>query len=63
MAERSKVIPMHPLREVLREFETLMDEEAEDAPKDGPCRRCNGTGTEVIYNEQTRITTARRCTH
>lgn len=63
MVENSKVVPMRPLREVLRDYEALIDDEAEDAPKDGPCRRCNGTGSEVIYNEQTRTTSARRCAH
>lgn len=63
MDEDSKVIPMRPLRDVLAEFEALIGEESADAPKDGPCRRCNGTGTEVTYNEQTKVTSARRCTH
>lgn len=63
MEEDSKVIPMRPLRDVLAEFEALIDDEAGYASKDGPCKRCNGTGTEVIYNEQTKVTSARRCTH
>jgi len=62
MDEHSKVIPMRPIRDVLRDFESMVDAE-EDAPDDGRCRRCNGTGTELIVDEQTKITSARRCTH
>lgn len=63
MAEDSKVDPMRPLREVLREFEALIDSEETDAPGDGPCGRCNGTGTEVIYDDQGKSKSARRCNH
>lgn len=64
MDELSKVIPMRPLRDVLAELEKLIDSEQDNAPPpDGPCRRCNGTGTEVIYNEQTKLTSGRPCGH
>lgn len=63
MAEDSKVIPMRPLRDVLHEFESLIDSEESDAPIDGPCRRCNGTGTEPIRNERGLIVSARPCSH
>lgn len=61
MAEDSKVIPMRPLRDVLREFEDMMDAEETAAPKDGPCTRCNGTGTEVIREHG--YESARPCSH
>ena len=63
MDEHSKVVPMRRIREVLREFEELMENETDGAAEDGPCRRCNGTRTEVIYNEQTGVTSARPCDH
>lgn len=60
MAEDSKVIPMRPLRDVLREFEELI-EAGDDAPTDDPCTRCNGTGTEVI--RQSGYESAKPCNH
>ena len=63
MAEDSKTVPMRPLRDVLREFETLIDLEEGEAPNDGPCRLCNGTGTEVIYDDQGQSKGARPCSH
>lgn len=63
MGEDSKVVPMRPLRDVLREFEALIDDEAGDAPKDGPCKRCNGTGTELIYNERGQVSGGKKCSH
>lgn len=61
MAEDSKVVPMRPLRDVLREFEEMIDAEEDGAPADGPCPRCNGTGTEVI--RQPKYESSRPCSH
>ena len=61
MDDLSKVTPMRPLRDVLREFESLMDSEAEDAPKDEPCMRRNGTGTELVKDGN--LVRARACKH
>lgn len=63
MDEDSKVIPMRPLREVLTEFEAAIEQEERTSNNDGPCPMCNGTGTEIVHNEQTKVTSARRCQH
>lgn len=63
MAEDSKVVPMRPLRDVLREFEALIESEEAGAANNGPCEHCNGTGTETIRNEQGIIVSARPCSH
>ena len=62
MEEDFKVTPMRPLREVLREFEDAIETDGA-AASDDPCPRCNGTGTEVIYNEQLKTSSGRRCSH
>lgn len=63
MDEDFKVTAMRPLRDVLRKFGSLIDEETADAPHDGPCRRCNGTGTEPIRDDRGVIVSARQCNH
>lgn len=64
MDEDSKpAIPMRPLRAVLAEFEKLIDSESPSASTDGPCERCNGTGSEPIRNERGVIISARPCSH
>jgi hypothetical protein len=63
MGDHSKATPMRPLRDVLRDVEAMIDVDEEDLSADGPCLRCNGTGTEVIQDEQTGITSAKRCSH
>lgn len=56
------VTPMRPLREVLAEFEAMIDQD-ENQAGDDPCPRCNGTGTEVVYNEVLKINSGRPCSH
>lgn len=61
MEEDSNVPPMEPIRDVLHNIERELYKGA--APKEPPCPRCNDTGTELIFNEILKTTSARKCSH
>lgn len=63
MDEDFKTTPMRPIREVLHEVEAELYKPNRPDKYEPPCSLCNGTGTQVIYNEQTRVTSARPCVH
>lgn len=60
MEKDSNVTPMRPLRDVLAEFEAMIDSD-QAVTSEGICVKCNNTGTEVIYQDG--ITSARPCSH
>ena len=61
MEENFNTTPMRPLREVLAEFEQMID--TEQSTSNEVCEKCHGTNTELIRDEQGRVIGARRCGH
>lgn len=61
--DSKKVIPMRPLRDVLAEFDKMVDQEMSSASGDSPCIKCNGTGTELVYNEIGQVRGGKPCKH
>ena len=54
---------MQSIRDVLNEIEAELYPPARPDKYEIPCRKCWGTNTELIRNEETKTTTARPCSH
>lgn len=62
MDKVSKVAPMRPLRDVLAEFESMIDTE-QATTNDEVCDRCNDTRSELIRDSNGTVIGAKPCTH